>query len=196
VTYPTEMRRYKIVACILLILSVFGFVLAAPVAVQEVREARVDAVGGGENVIIGSRKRGDSEDDAEPLLKSWAKTQQQASSYLSSAPWKGSSSSAPNYASGTRLNPSFSSGKSKLPLLSASGGTELSWNPKGEANLIQPGTSTGIRPASSSEAKKVSWAPLPLKPKPKNIFSKLFGILKFKPWRRISETAGGAVTEG
>jgi hypothetical protein len=68
-------------------------------------------------------------------------------------------SSAPKYASGTHPNPSFSSGESKLPLLSTSGGTELSWNPEGEARLIQPVTSTEIQPASFSKAKSVSWAP-------------------------------------
>ena len=51
------MFRYKIVACILLILSVFSFVLAAPVTVQEAHEARIDAVDRVRNVTIGSRKR-------------------------------------------------------------------------------------------------------------------------------------------
>jgi hypothetical protein len=226
------MRRYKIVACILLILSVFGSVLAAPVAVQEVREACADAVVGCENVIIGvgPGKRADVQEEEDPL----ARAQQEPSS----------SSSAPNYASGTPPDPSFSSG---------------------------PGTSTGIRPASSSKAKSVSWSlwqevklpsgqiyhqmlppqrnPLPLpqgsegyqlnqpassstaksisvpltkavkppsgesysevvplemaaqklpppEPQPENVFSKLVGKLKFKPWRRISGTAGGVVTGG
>ena len=55
--------RYKLVACVLLILSVFGFVLAAPVAVQEVCEACVDAVDGGENVIIESGKRAEVQEE-------------------------------------------------------------------------------------------------------------------------------------
>jgi hypothetical protein len=155
------MRRYKVVACILLILSVFGFVLAAPVAVQEVREARADgAVDGSENVIIGSGKRADSEE--EPLLQSWAQTQEESSSYWSSTPWKHQgTSSTPNYASGTHPNPSFSSGDSKPPPLSTSGGTEVTSNPlaEGEANLIQPVTSTEIQPASLSKSKSVSWVP-------------------------------------
>jgi hypothetical protein len=127
------MRRYNIVACIFLILSVFGFVHAAPVAVQEVREARADVVDGGEKVIIGSGKRAETEEEG--------------------------SSSAPNYASGTHPNPSFSSGESNPPPLPMSGGTELWWNPEGGANLIQPGSSTNIQPASSSKAKSVSFAP-------------------------------------
>ncbi|KAN0108984.1 hypothetical protein V8E52_009767 [Russula decolorans] len=79
------MRRYKIVACILLILSVFGFVHAVPVAVQEVREACAHAVDRGKNVIIGSGKRAETQEEE-------------------------GSSSAPNYASGTNPNPSVSSG--------------------------------------------------------------------------------------
>jgi hypothetical protein len=161
------MRRYKIDACILLILSVFGFVLAAPVAVQEVREACADAaVDGDENVIIGWGKRADEE---EPLLQWWAQAQKGSSSYWSTAPWKyHGSSSAPNYASGTRwdLNPSFSPGGSKPPPLSTSGGTEVPSNPlaEGEAKLIQPGTSTEIQPASLSKAKSGTWAPNNNKP--------------------------------
>jgi hypothetical protein len=159
------MRRYKIVARILLILSVFGFVLAAPVAVQEIREARADAVGGGENVIIGSGKRGE---DDESLMQSWGKQKQEMSSYWSTTQWKGSSS-APKYPSGTRPDPSFSSGGREAPLLSTSGGTKVPWNPWAEdnTNLIQPGTSTAthpgtsteIQPASLSKAKSVSWGP-------------------------------------
>jgi hypothetical protein len=107
---------------------------AAPVAVQEVREACSDAVDGGGNVIIRSGKRAEIQVEE-------------------------GTSSAPKYASGTHPNPSFSSGESRLPLLSTSGGTELSWNPEGEAKLIQPVTSTEIQPASFSKAKSVSWAP-------------------------------------
>ena len=149
------MRRYKIVTCTLLILSVFSFVLAAPVPVQEVREARADAVGGGENVIIGSGKRGE---EGEQLMQSWEQQKQEGSSYWSTAPWRGSSS-AP--ASGTRPNPSFSSGGREAPLLSTTGGIHVPWNPLAEdnTNLLQPGTSTEIQPASLSNAKSVSWNP-------------------------------------
>jgi hypothetical protein len=58
------MRRHKLVVHILVILSVFNFlvVLAAPVPVQEVREACADVVDGGEDVIIMSRKRAEKMD--------------------------------------------------------------------------------------------------------------------------------------
>ena len=101
--YPTKMRRYKIVACILLMLSVFSSVLAAPMPLavqeQEVREAYTDsnAVDGGDNVIIEMEKRSGEEDP------SVAQAQQEESWF-----WKvwapsqhSSSESAPNYASGT-----------------------------------------------------------------------------------------------
>src|SRR6266403_1007299 len=102
------MCRYKTIACILLILSVFSSVLAAPVAVREVREACTDAVDGDDNVIIGLLKR-DGEED--PLF---SRAQEEPSS---SSPdwnvWKPSeqgSSSAPTSASETHPNPSSSSG--------------------------------------------------------------------------------------
>ncbi|KAF8496560.1 hypothetical protein F5888DRAFT_1635050 [Russula emetica] len=146
------MRRYKIVA-ILLILSVISFVLAAPVAVQ-VREACADAMDGGENVIIVSKKRA-GEGDLDSLIP---QAQREPSSSSSSSFWSTpsqdqGSSSAPNSASGTHPNPSVSSDEGKAPLLSTSGGTEIPWNPlaEGKANLIQP--------ASSSNAKSVSWGP-------------------------------------
>jgi hypothetical protein len=72
------MCRYKTIACILLILSVFSSVLAAPVAVREVREARTDAVDGEDNVIIGLVKRVGEED---PLF---ARAQDEPSSSSSS----------------------------------------------------------------------------------------------------------------
>jgi hypothetical protein len=123
------MRRYKIVACILLILSIFSFVLAAPVAVQELRKVCADAVDGSENVKTGSGKRAEVQDSEEDPMKKWlAQAQQEPSS---SSQDQGSSS-APNYARGIYPNPSFSPGESKPPQLSTSGGTELSWNPEGD----------------------------------------------------------------
>jgi len=147
------MRRYKIVACILLIFSVFGFVLAAPAVVQEVREACADAVDGGDNVIIGSGKRAE---DEEPLSAQPLPEQELTSSNSWSTPAQ-RSSTAPEFARMIQPSPSFSSGESKPPLLSTSIATELSWNPEGEAKLIQPGTSTEIQPASLSRAKSVKW---------------------------------------
>jgi hypothetical protein len=235
------MRRYKIVACILLILSVFGFVLAAPVAVQEVHEAYAAAVDGGENVIIrvGPGKRADVQEEEDPLL---ARAQQEPSS----------SSSVPNYASGTPPDPPFSSSESKLPLwitgvpsrpgrpapsskalsskapsskAPSSKAKSVSWAPWKEVKLpsgriyremlLPPGLGPEKyqpnQPASSSPAKSVSLPltkevqlpsgeiysevlppemaaqELPPEPQSENIFSKLVGKLKFKPWRRIPE---------
>ncbi|KAI0277933.1 hypothetical protein BGY98DRAFT_573950 [Russula aff. rugulosa BPL654] len=155
------MRRYKIVACILLILSVFNSVLAAPVAVQEVREACADAVDASDALIIGSGKRANEEED--PLL---AQAQQGSSLRLRPSGWtslpQGSLppglASVLNYVSGTDPNPSFSSeGEAKLiqpgPLTGIQPASSI------KAKLIQPGPSTGIQPASSSKAKSVSWAP-------------------------------------
>ena len=114
-------------------------------------------------MTIGSGKRAAENslaEEEEPLLKSWAQQQASASEYWQTTPWRGQGlASAPNYASGTGPSPSSSSGESKSPLLSTSGGTELSWNPEGKPKLIQPGTSTEIQPASSSNAKSVSFAP-------------------------------------
>ena len=230
------MRRYKIVTCILLIFSVFGPVLAAPAAIQEVREVYADTVDGGEDVIIGSEKRAKTplSEEEPPLLESWAQEQAAtAPSNWKTIPWPDHApSSAPDYAGGTRPNPSFSSGGSKPPLLSTSAEIELPPNPEGKAELIQPGVpteiqpasssmskliqpgaSTEIQPASSKMSKSVSFgpstvippsgeimaaqqSPSPMKPKSKSTFKKLVGKLKFKPWRRVSRTADGVVTEG
>ena len=147
------MRRYKIVACILLILSVFSSVLAAPIKAEEVREARADTLDASDN---GSRKRAK---EGDPLL---AQSQQEASS--SNLRWTPPQSqeltSALGYVSGANPKPSISSGESKPPLLSTSGGTEPSWYPGGKAGLIEPGTSIDIQPAPlPSKAKSVSFSP-------------------------------------
>jgi hypothetical protein len=153
------MRRCNIAACILLILSVFSFVLAAPVAVREVGKACADGV----DVKVGLGKRADVQE--KDRFKKWLDDLDQAQQEPSEeVPWSNpsqrqSSSLAPTYASGTHPNPPSSPGESKSPLLSTSGRAELSWNPEGETKLIQPGTSTEIQPASSSDPKSVSWAP-------------------------------------
>jgi hypothetical protein len=187
--------RYKIFACILVILSVFSFVLAAPVPVREIREACADAVEGGENVIIVSGKRAprgyglDSDSDTE-----WWKPSPQ-------------SSSAPDHAGGSHSGvdmpgPSSPSSGSESPpwskVLSTPGGTDVPLDPNG---AITPGTTTENQPASSSKTKSVSWEPVTkvhsydeeLEPLPsrfppknnfvsnfKNFFGKL-GKLKFRP---------------
>lgn len=123
------MRRYKIVTCILLLLSVFSFVLAAPVPVQEVCEACVDTVDDRDNVVIGSWKRANEEG---PLS---AHAQQEPSS----------SSSSP------------SSGECNHRCCPHLAGLN-SWNPEGEAKSIQPGTLTETQPALSSNAKSLESA--------------------------------------
>lgn len=110
---------------------------ATPVAVQEVREAYADAVVGGDKMIIGSGR----------ALRLKRRDRR--------------SSSAPNYASGTHPSLSFSSGESNRRCSPHQAGTEISWNPDGEAKLIQPKTFDEVQPASesSSKAKSVFMGP-------------------------------------
>ena len=115
------MRQYKIVARVLLILSVFSFVLAAPIAVREVREVYKDVVARGNNVIIGLGKRvKDLDGDTEPLLPQ-EHGPSSSTDWLTPSQFQ-ESSSVPT--SGADPKPSFSSsGESKPPPLSTSGGT-------------------------------------------------------------------------
>jgi len=148
--------RYKIGAWILLILSVFSFVLAAPVPVREVREACTDAVEGGENVIIVSEKRAargypdpyDADSDSGS-----------DSSDTESLTSPSQSSSAPDDASGSHSGVPSSSSVGSEPswfhkVWSLPGETEAPLDPEGAFN---PGTTTGNQPASSSNPKKVNW---------------------------------------
>jgi len=150
--------RYKIVACILLILSVFSFVLPAPVPVQEVREVYADAMEGGENAIIVSGKRappgnphqGEESDLYPPEL-----------SDTESGTSQPQSPSTPNYASGSHPGvdmPSSPPGGSKSPpgpkMWSTPEWTDV---PLDEEGTFKPGTTTENQPASSSETKSVSW---------------------------------------
>jgi hypothetical protein len=145
------MRRYKVVACILLILSVFSLALAAPVAVRGARTDS-DAVDGSDIVTIRSEKR--TEEETQPLLGHWQQEEMSSPSDWSSTPSQlQGSSSTPNFASGVRPNPSFSSG------VQPGTSTEIqSWRPA----KFQPVTSslTKIRPPEPSLTKSVSWAPL------------------------------------
>jgi hypothetical protein len=217
VTHPTKMRRYKIDACILLITSVFSLALAAPVPVQRVREACTDAVDRGDNVIIELGKRGA---EGDPSVASAHQKSSLSSQDLFWSVWgpgpSPQSSSAPNYGSGTRPNPSFSSGESKPPLLSSPGGTELSWISEGEA--IQPGSSTETQTLPPRPPQKTQ-ALLPQHPQRtdggarletipedevwdpktkanfnfKNFFKNVFSKLsKLKLWRRMSGIDGVA----
>jgi hypothetical protein len=62
-THPTKMRRYYIVSGILLILPIIDFALAAPVLVQEKRQAGVDVAHISEDSIIMLGKRGGEFDE-------------------------------------------------------------------------------------------------------------------------------------
>jgi hypothetical protein len=162
--------RYKIVACILLVLSVFNFVLAAPVPVREVREACADAVGGGETVIIVSGKRGnpgegadpaesdlypidlsDTESDLYPINLSDTESDLYPIDLTDTV--SPQSPSTPDDASGSHPGvdmPSSPSGGSKSP-----GGTEVPLDTEG---AFKPGTTTE-NPPVSGETKSVSWGP-------------------------------------
>ena len=142
------MRRFKIVACALFILSFFSFVLAAPVAVRNARGAyTTDAVGGGNGVVVRSEKRGGEGDS----LLGQEKGPSSSSEFWSKpSQYQGSSSSPNYYEGGTLANLPPSPGESKPTLLSTSGGTELSWNSENDkAKLIQPGTSIEMQPLAS-----------------------------------------------
>ena len=123
------MRRYKLAIHILVILSVFNLVpvLAAPVAVQEVREACADVADGGEGVIIVPGKR--AEEGQDPL------TQASPGQLSTSSPDPPGLPSTSDYASGVHQEttnpiqlPSSVSGEIQRPPC-ASGGTDLPWYP-------------------------------------------------------------------
>jgi hypothetical protein len=127
--------RFKIVACIPLILSVFIFVLAAPVPVRAPR---------------GIYDRSGSDSDTEWWTPPRAKS--------SSPDHAGSSGSHPGVG---MPSPSTVGGDSPLwsKAWSTPGGTGVLWDPEG---VVKPGTTAEIPPASSTggKAKSVSWAPL------------------------------------
>ena len=152
------MPRYKLAIHILVIFSVFIFVpvLAAPVAIQEVREACADVVDGGEDMIIVSGKR--SEEGQDRLTQA-SQGQGSTSVQLST---QGSSSTS-DYASGvhqetinpTRLpdemqRPPYARGGTELPWYS-SDGTErhLIFSGRSGAQQVQPGTTSKLQPAIS-----------------------------------------------
>ena len=146
--------RFKIVACILLILSVFGFVLAAPVAVQRVREACADAVEGDENVIIVSGKRApranryETEEDLSPMdvyPPESPDTEQRTSPSQSSSP--------PNHASGSHSSVDMPSSSS------LASGSESP--PTTKVHIFEPDLPNEDQQASPppGETKSVSWGP-------------------------------------
>ena len=156
------MRRYKLAIHILVIFSVFNFVLvlAAPVPVQEVREACTNVVDGGEDVIIVSGKR--AEEGQDPLTQALP-GQGSTSVQLSTQ----ESPPTSDYASGVHQEttnptqlPSSTSGEMQRPPY-ASGGTELPWVSSDDAGphlltpdrsgaqQVQPETTSEVPPSSS-----------------------------------------------
>jgi hypothetical protein len=80
---PMKMRRYDIVSGILLILSIIDFALAAPVPVQEKRQACVDVMHIPEGVTTVLGKRG-AEDDLEHVVEEYFKTVDSSDAHASS----------------------------------------------------------------------------------------------------------------
>ncbi|KAF8491595.1 hypothetical protein F5888DRAFT_1735144, partial [Russula emetica] len=153
------MRRYKLAVHILAILSVFNFVpvLAAPISVQEAREACADVADGGEDVIIVSGKR------AEEGQGTWSGyhglTQASPGSSMSvqlstlSQDPPGSPSTS-DHASGVHQE---TTSPIQLPS-SSSGGTKLSWYSSDDTGRdgvqpVQPGTTSKIPSISSVRTK-------------------------------------------
>jgi hypothetical protein len=130
------MRRYDIVSAIFLILSIIDFALAAPVLVQEKRQACVDVVHRPKDVITVLGKRGDEE--LEKLVEDYFNTGEKcrlsrqtshASIELSAAgarPWvdeRGAGANEPNPASSTANGPGL-----RLELLDEFGGSTSHWH--------------------------------------------------------------------
>ena len=127
------------VARILLILSVFSFVLAAPVPVQKVRDADYDVVDVDENVIIASRKRAERGNPYKRLDSD------------SESEWDRSD---PEWLTWTPKPSSSSTGSNLQPNpLSTPGETGMPPDPEG---ALKSGSTTEIQPASSG---KVKWEP-------------------------------------
>jgi hypothetical protein len=155
------MRRYKLAVHILVILSVFNLVpvLAAPVAVQAMREACADVAEGGDDVIIVSGKRADEGQD--PLTQ--ASPGQSTSVQL---PTPGSPPTS-DHASGVHQEttnpiqpPSSASRGAELPWYSSDGtGPHLLTPDRGGVQEVQPGTTSELLPpASSVRTKTQPWA--------------------------------------
>jgi hypothetical protein len=153
------MRRYKLAVHILVILSVFNFVpvLAAPVAVQAMREACADVAEGGDDVIIVSGKR--AEEGQDPLTQ--ASPGQSTSVQL---PTPGSPPTS-DHASGVHQEttnpiqpPSSAPGGTELPWYSSDGtGPHLLTPDRGGVQQVQPGTTSELLPPASVRTKTQPW---------------------------------------
>jgi hypothetical protein len=168
------MRRYILAVHILVILSIFSFmpVLAAPVAVQEVREARADVADGGEDVVIVLGKR--AEEGQDPLTQA---SPGQSKSVQLSTPGPGSQSTSDDVSGVHETTnpiqpPSSALGEMRRPLY-ASGGTELSCYSSDDTEphlltpghsgvqQVQPGTTSKLPPSSSVGTETHPWVPNP-----------------------------------
>ena len=134
------MCRYKLAVYILVMLSVFNFVpmLAAPVPVQEVRDASADVADGGEDVVIVLKKRAEEKQGPLSGLTQASPGPGSESNYLSTSSQQPRGSSTSDYSSGIYQEttspiqlPSSASGEMQRPPY-ASGGTELPWYSSGE----------------------------------------------------------------
>jgi len=153
------MMQCKIVACILLILSVFSFaVLTAPVPVR--RGAHADAVEGRENAIIASGKRAPIQGGPALPGGPFKESDFSDSEFYTITPDKSSPPATPNSASSGRPSVSFSTSSSdggKSPVHSGESpmwskvwstpdGTKVDWDPvknqPEKPTKIQWGTTT------------------------------------------------------
>lgn len=139
----TPKMRFKIVACILLILPIFSFVLAAPVPVRAPRGKSYDG--------------SESESDMEWWTTSTKELQSQPQS---PSPLDYASASGSHPGDGMPPPPSPAGGNSPLwsKVWSTPGGTEVAWDT--EEGVFKPGSTTENRPVSPSTAKAISWSPL------------------------------------
>ena len=117
------MRRYDIVAGILLILSIINFALASPVFVQEKSQASVDVANIPRNVatVLGKRWGEEMEELGEEYFKTSGKSIDSSGTHSSSssAPYPASSTSNPDQS----MEPSCSPSTSSMQGLSARGNT-------------------------------------------------------------------------
>jgi hypothetical protein len=144
------MRRYDIVAGILLILSIVDFALAAPILVQEKHQERVDVANAPRDVTVTTmlRKRWDEEleklgEEAAQYFKTSGKSIDSSGTHpsSSSAPYPASSTSNPDQSTEPCCSPSSSSSTS-MQGLSARG--NACW--KSCIDLMKDMDSVGIPP--------------------------------------------------
>ena len=119
------MRRYDVVSGAIFILSIVVFALAAPVLVQEKRQACVDVVHIHKDLISVLGKRGDIVDTVNKFLEEFYKTLEQEAKPLNAHVLSSSVPSRPDHGSTSVVqapppNPGSSTASSK-PLMEPSG---------------------------------------------------------------------------